>query len=343
MNQAAALTATDSPAPALWLVCAPHGWAWGWGHHQPPQTYTEGAWPEGEPPLALPTELWQPALQRALAQRPAPIPVHVLCASWGRDSAPEWWPHRKAGVRQWQTWLAAQGGQLQSVAQAQADPGLGELKTWVQHSRWQGVTQLAPLPSDPGAGWRPWQLLAGSSLAALSVHLLLVGVWQPWWNSWRDQALVQAEQQRQQELALQAEAQARSRRAQQQAQTQAWRQAQQAALQPLQQLSQWLQQLGPEPQPQLWLELRHAKGSWTVLGVASHEMPLRELLHAPFADQEPVLIQSSASTWPPEPAMGWPAWRFEWQTLAPDPNLEADLAASPAPTSRPAPKGVNPP
>jgi hypothetical protein len=323
------LTATDPLPLALGLVLAPHAWAWGWGDPQAFKACTESVWPEGEPPLTFPAELLRPTLQRAFQDLPLPIGVHVRCASWGRDSAPDWWPHHKAGVRQWQQWLATQGGQLQSVAQAQADLGMGDLNTWVQQSRWQGVHKPAALTDAAPSKPQPWHLLALSGLAALVVHALMVGVVQPWWGGWREQARAQAERQRQQDIAHQAEATAQSRRAEQAAHTQLWRQEQQAAWRPLQDLGRWLQQLGPEPPPQLWLELRQAKGSWTVLGVASHPMPLHELLRVD-APHEPVLIQSIASTWPPEPALGWPAWRFEWQTPETDQAPTPEQPASPA-------------
>jgi hypothetical protein len=205
------------------------------------------------------------------------------------------------------------------------------------------------MPHDASPHLRPWHLLALSGMAALTVHVLMVGVVQPLWVSGREQALAQVERQRQQDLARKVEDAARSRRAEQEAQTQLWRQEQQAALQPLQDLNRWLQQLGRDPPPQLWLELRQAKGSWTVLGVASHQMPLHELLHVD-AEHEPVLIQSSASTWPPEPALGWPAWRFEWQTSTADQALNPESPASfdksagaTGQSPGPGPTGLNPP
>lgn len=142
----------------------------------------------------------------------------------------------------------------------------------------------------------------------------------------REQARTQAQAQRQHDQELKAQTAAQNLRLEQAAHVKQWTGAQHSALQPLHDLSERLMQIGPDAPPQLWLELRQAQGRWTVLGVTDHERPVHELFGTRSAKPQVALTQSSASTWPPEPALGWPAWRFEWQTAT-------DLA----------PPGANPP
>ena len=92
-----------------------------------------------------------------------------------------------------------------------------------------------------------------------------------------------------------------------------WVQEQHNALAPLQELEQLLERvdtLGPE---QLWVELRRAQGGWTVLGITSHEVTVADLMRPTSSPPDWVLSPSEAVVWPPEPALGWPARRFQLQ------------------------------
>ena len=314
MTTLIAMTADQPSSTALWLVCAPQAWAWGWGHQQPPEVYTEATWPEGEPPLAFPADLWQSWWLRAKQGHPGPYRLRVLCAHWGRDAAPDWWPQRKANVRPWQAWCEQQGLELQSVQLSRAPWAEGECRAWVQQARWRPVTWIDSKRSASSLQASRWRLLRWSGGLALACHACMMGAVWPAWSVLREQARTQAQAQRQQAEELKAQSAAQTLRLEQAAHVQQWRGAQQLALQPLHELSQWLQQIGPDAPPQLWLELRQAQGRWTVLGVTDHERTLHELFGTQSAPPQATLIQSSASTWPPEPALGWPAWRFEWQT-----------------------------
>jgi hypothetical protein len=96
-------------------------------------------------------------------------------------------------------------------------------------------------------------------------------------------------------------------------QRQQWVQEQHNALAPLQELEQLLDQVATVGPEQLWVEMRRAQGGWTVLGITNHEVAVTDLMRHASPPPDLVLSPSEAVIWPLEPALGWPARRFQLQ------------------------------
>ena len=244
---------------------------------------------------------------------PPTTPVRLRCSVWGGHMAPDWWPDRKKKGLMWRDALNSQGLDVVAIERSRTDAAEGALKSWVLQAVWQPVWPTRWLARNGGQRWSNGKRLLVSSVAALIAHALIAWGVEPAWAhhraKWREEQAQALLDEAQREARAKAQAQEEERRVQRRQ----WVQEQHNALAPLQELEQLLERvdtLGPE---QLWVELRRAQGGWTVLGITSHEVTVADLMRPTSSPPDWVLSPSEAVVWPPEPALGWPARRFQLQ------------------------------
>jgi hypothetical protein len=297
---------SDSSASLLW-VCAPWGWALGSGAD--PEPWVAQPWPEGGVPEALPELDWSLVLSRAQADHPWPdgAPVNVWLSHSPEYPAPHWWPLTRGSLRLWRTWLRSAGSSLGEVRQDRA-------AAW-DEAIWPAACAgwlATPPASRPWLRrWRsPWVQMLISGLAASALHLGLQRIVQPALLQHRAQERAQLEAHwlaEQQKKTLQREA---LQQAEQDKQVRDWQAQQRISLKPLQQLDRLLTDVHALSQPQFWSELRHAEGSWTVVGVAAQEAAWHAAAQT-LADWQPQTLESGVGMWAPPGSPAWPAWRFQ--------------------------------
>ncbi len=307
------------PTDPLVLVCTPHAWAW--GGLASGDAWIEQAWPEGEPPLEFPQELltqtwrqWRASWDRPLLE--LPDGVRLLCASWHHDAAPDWWPHRKSALGVWRDVLRPLNMPLVQVQQARCDdPGSG-LRDWALHTDARNVWPAAHEVAWSLAQWNAWQRLGASLGLVLLLHLLMTLAIEPAWQAYRVSWRAQQERAEQEEAQQQAQARAQAAEEERQAQLRQWLREQRLALKPVQELAQLLEQVGQDAAEQVWIDLRRAQGNWTLVGITRLAVPVSDLVRHPKPEWGMMMTATDPVLWPPEPAWGWPAQRFQWQTTA---------------------------
>lgn len=299
-------TPSFSAAPLLW-VCAP--WGWALGPVADPEPWVAQPWPESGVPQALPELDWSLALGRALAEHqwPEGSPVNVWLSHCPEYPAPSWWPLAHGSRRLWRSWLQSAGSALGEVRQDRA-------AAW-NESIW--TTACAGWQSTPAAHpawlrhWRnPGVQIIISGLAACALHLGLTGVVHPALQQHRAQERAQAEADWRAEQQKKAQQREAVQLAEHDKQVRDWQAQQKASLRPLQQFERLLAEAHALSQPQFWSELRHADGSWTVVGLAAQESAWHAAALV-LADWQPQTLESGIGMWAPPGATAWPVWRFQ--------------------------------
>jgi hypothetical protein len=295
------------PAPRLWWVCSASGWAV--GRALQPQPWIEAQWPDGQLPPDFPEDDWSQPLSRALeGMAHATVVVDVWCFQMANHDRPLWWPDQRRNRRVWQRWLEDAGCVLGDRRRVIGEPAGPD--TWAAVLR--AESRRVPLAlavlrhvHTPGR-----QLLL-SSVAALLVHLGLVGVVQPVLQAQRAQAQAQARSE--QEAAQQQQRQERALALQQEQEKhqREWLKRQHLELAPLTLLERLLQDAQNMTQPQYWGELRHADGAWTVFGVTSHESAWHDASSQALIAWNPQTSESGAITLTALGAPPHPAWKYQ--------------------------------
>jgi hypothetical protein len=143
--------------------------------------------------------------------------------------------------------------------------------------------------------------------------MALAHVLRPAWEHHLAQNRWQAEQAERERLEQENQLRLHALNEEKTRQRQQWALEQTRGLNPWRELARFMGARQNGSEPQLWTGLRWAQGTWTVSGVTSHE-PEPGLWSSNGADLGVVSnLNAAPITWPPEPARGWPAWRFQWQ------------------------------
>ena len=296
----------------MMLVLAPHAWAWGQLEGLR-NVWMEQAWPDGEPPLEWPQDLLT-QLQDASRSAQQPITtVHLRCSGWGGQMTPDWWPDRKKNAFMWRDALGQQGLDVVVVERTRSDAAGGALKSWVLQAAWQPVW---PTRWDIGKkrqrGSNAKRLLLSSAFALIA-HALMAWGFEPAWARYRVERRNEQAQLQRDEAQRESMAKFQAREEEHRVQREQWVQEQHNALAPLQELEQLLERVDTLGPAQLWVDLRRAQGGWTVLGITHHEVTVADLMRHASPPPDLALSPTESVIWPPEPAVGWPARRFQLQ------------------------------
>jgi hypothetical protein len=241
-----------------------------------------------------------------------------MCADWVDGTATEWWPGRRRAVRLWRDWLASLGLILVAVMRVEGVHADGQMG--VPQAQWKTLWRLEKqthrfFPAT--AGWRCLWSIVG----ALGLHVALSQVLRPAWEHQQLQYQRQAEQAESERLAQEDRQRLQAFQEEKSRQRQQWELEQVRGLAPWRELARFMVSRPESDAPELWTGLRWAEGTWTVSGVISHEPESGRWQPVASDSIRIANLNATATTWPPEPAWGWPAWRFQWQ-------LESEVASA---------------
>jgi hypothetical protein len=303
---------TQQSAQAIathWLVCHAQGWAW--GDLSQAQAQIERSWPEGEPPLDGPLEEFARELGSALSRVAQDARcAGILVADLPAESAPDWWPTKRRRIKPWQAMFNRSGWVLGAVRHAPFNDLDASTWAWAKLAKGRDVPGAVSARRIGGPWHSHWLQFLLSALGVLALHLVLTLWVQPMLMSLRQESQQQAEQERAQAQQQRALAQAKALQAERARQREQWQQGQAQALRPLEALWQITRALDTVPARQLWTELRYAQGAWVMQGVSGSAVVLHDKVALAWQNWHPELLEVEPGVWPPEPDLGWPAWRF---------------------------------
>ena len=301
---------SESVSHGLLWVLGPSGWAMGWLSQ--PQPVLDQSWPQGEPPIDCPAADLGWALRQVLsAEQPDTMALHLLVCEWRGDGCPGWWPDGQRRLKPWRELCREAHLRLQSVRSMTDERGTASLwqvaqRAWPETRPVRGTEGgVAMLPRSP--------LLAFlmSCALALSLHLVLSGVVRPGLTEDRQSLEAQALQAREQDRVRQAQARAQALEVERQTQVRVWQTRQRDALLPLAQLIEVIDLGERTPTTHWWSEMRWSQGAWTIWGTTSHEAAWQGWQTGALSRWQTESIESAPTVWPPSPAWGLPAWRYQ--------------------------------
>ncbi len=300
----------------LWVL-GPSGWAMGWLSQAQP--VLDQSWPQGEPPIDCPAlELDWASRQALSTEQPGTVALHLLVCEWRGDGRPGWWPDGHRRLKPWRDLCREAHVRLHSVRSMTDERGTASLWQVAQHA-WPETRPLrgigggvAMLPRSP-----LWAFLM-SCVLVLTLHLVLTGVVRPGLAEYRQSLEAQARQAREQDTVRQAQARAQAQEAERQTQVRVWQSRQRDALLPLTQLIEVIDQGERSPTAHWWSEMRWSQGAWTIWGATSHEAAWQGWQAGALSRWHTEWIESAPTVWPPSPAWGLPAWRYQVRIQAHD-------------------------